>query len=594
MCLRRTTLSVLGAFYVVSGGVAAPQAYSTEFALLIGSQGTGSIPRYDGTTGETVNLFVAPGGGLGSECAAAPMGLLFGPDGNLYIASGGATDTVLRYDGQTGAFIDTFVTDGSGGLNQPASLAFGSDGHLYVSSIATASILRYDGLTGAFIDAFVASGSGGLVEPHGLLFGPDGNLYVCNDIMVEADVLRYDGQTGAFIDVFALGADFGLYENVALEFGPDGNLYVTSAHPGKVVRYDGTSGAPIDVFVSPGSGGLEDPTGLRFGPDGNLYLSEYAGDSVLRYDGQTGAPLRGPLGAAGTAEFIPAGAGGLDCPWDLVFAKLPPPVCLPSSPPQPETLAATSLQSLPETGTGANASGIALNTKNRFVSILAGDAGRGQAIRVRFVDLPVPFDAWNFANTGQDFFVGEPFQACENSGQVRCPNPPTCTGCATAGGMAREWFWAAGLVCDKNSAHYMDWTTIDVVHLFHEGFVPQGVYDIQLVDSSCPLQDEDSYSVPLTMTQARWGDVCGPGPGGACSAVADGSVDVQNDVLGVLGKFANTFPLQKARADIDPGDDGFNNGPDLKVNVANDVLFALDAFTGAPYPFAPGDPCRPD
>lgn len=186
MYLRRTTLSALGALYVVWGGVAPPQAYSTEFALLIGSQGTGSIPRYDATTGETVNLFVSPGsGGLGSECAAAPMGMLFGPDGDLYVASGGATDTVLRYDGQTGAFIDTFVTDGSGGLNQPASLAFGSDGHLYVSSAATDSILRYDGPTGAFIDAFVASGSGGLEEPHGLVFGPDGNLYVCSDIMLR-------------------------------------------------------------------------------------------------------------------------------------------------------------------------------------------------------------------------------------------------------------------------------------------------------------------------------------------------------------------------------------------------------------------------
>jgi hypothetical protein len=94
--------------------------------------------------------------------------------------------------------------------------------------------------------------------------------------------------------------------------------------------------------------------------------------------------------------------------------------------------------------------------------------------------------------------------------------------------------------------------------------------------------------------QAKWGDVCGPGGGGACSGAADGTVDVTNDVLGVLDKFANVSRLQKARADLEPGDFGENNGPDFKVNVANDVLYCLEAFTGASYPFAPGDPCAPD
>ncbi len=64
-------------------------------------------------------------------------------------------------------------------------------------------------------------------------------------------------------------------------------------------------------------------------------------------------------------------------------------------------------------------------------------------------------------------------------------------------------------------------------------------------------------------------------------------------MLGVLDTFANVDNLQKARADLEPGDDGASNGPDFKVNVANDVLYCLDAFTGAPYPFAPGSPCVP-
>src|SRR5262249_48393264 len=34
-------------------------------------------------------------------------------------------------------------------------------------------VLRYDGLTGAFVDTFVPRHSGGLNQPYGILFGPD-------------------------------------------------------------------------------------------------------------------------------------------------------------------------------------------------------------------------------------------------------------------------------------------------------------------------------------------------------------------------------------------------------------------------------------
>lgn len=109
-----------------------------------------------------------------------------------------------------------------------------------------------------------------------------------------------------------------------------------------------------------------------------------------------------------------------------------------------------------------------------------------------------------------------------------------------------------------------------------------------------PLQEEGSFSTPLTMTQGKWSDICGPGPGGICTGVADGAADVAQDVVGLLDKFANKNAIQKARADIEPGDNDINNGPDFKVNIARDVLFTLEAFQGFPYPFTPGDPCGPE
>ena len=56
-----------------------------------------------------------------------------------------------------GSFIDAFVSAGNGEPDGPEGLVFGPDGHLYVSSFGTDAVLRYDGTTGSFIDAFVPS-----------------------------------------------------------------------------------------------------------------------------------------------------------------------------------------------------------------------------------------------------------------------------------------------------------------------------------------------------------------------------------------------------------------------------------------------------
>ena len=64
--------------------------------ILVSSRFTDQVLRYDLASGAFLGVF-ASGGGLDN-----PVGLTFGPDGNLYVASG-ETDQVLRYDGTSGA-----------------------------------------------------------------------------------------------------------------------------------------------------------------------------------------------------------------------------------------------------------------------------------------------------------------------------------------------------------------------------------------------------------------------------------------------------------------------------------------------------------
>jgi streptogramin lyase len=240
--------------------------------LFVSSQTTNAVLRYDGQTGAFLNIFAPTAGSL-----ALPRGLVFGPDGNLY-ASSFATNEILRYDGQTGAFLNVFVSPMSGGLLSPTGLVFGPDGNLYVGSSGTDAILRYDERTGAFLGTFVIPGSGGLVNPQGLVFGPDGNLYVAYGTIASGNqgILRYDGRTGAFLNVFG-GNNFGSAS--ALAFGPDGNLYIgTSISTSNLItRYDGQTGVLLNTFnFGNANSGRLSSTALVFGPDGKLYISGMA------------------------------------------------------------------------------------------------------------------------------------------------------------------------------------------------------------------------------------------------------------------------------------------------------------------------------
>jgi len=261
------------------------------------------------------NSFAFPGDFLeffvGDSQLQIPRGLVFGPDDNLYVSSGG-NDRILRYNQNSGNFKGIFAI--GGGLDGPYGLVFGPDGNLYVSSVSSHEVKRYDGTTGTFIDTFV--GCCELSVPTGLVFGPDGNLYVSSD--GNNQVLRFDGNNGTPLPapgesgaVFASGG--GLDGPFGLVFGPDDNLYVSSLDTDQVLRYDGNTGMFIGVFAS--GGGLGTPDGLDFGPDGNLYVISSLSSQVLRYDGNNGTPLPAP----GESGAVFAGGGGLSFPSGIDF-----------------------------------------------------------------------------------------------------------------------------------------------------------------------------------------------------------------------------------------------------------------------------------
>jgi hypothetical protein len=119
-----------------------------------------------------------------------PRGLVVGPNGMLYVSNfpdlkRGTGGEVLVFDPKTLNFVGAFISDkgGPGQLNRPEGLVFGPDGNLYITSFRadasdTDSIRIYNG-NGAFLGKIDLDTVG---QPRAvaqaLLFGPGGFLFV--------------------------------------------------------------------------------------------------------------------------------------------------------------------------------------------------------------------------------------------------------------------------------------------------------------------------------------------------------------------------------------------------------------------------------
>ena len=360
--LLLTGITALAALLLPTAAPAQDLFVQAEYAY----QTSGTL-RYDGSTGDAKPSTGNPGAVfVPNQSEWHPPRITFGRDGNLYAANV-HNFRVDRYDGTTGAWIDTFVPTGAGRLNQPVSLHFGADDNLYVASAAVIggpslynSINRYDkdgkplpsesNVGAIFVPGLVTNQPDRTIMPFDFAFsltrngdGSNSDLYVLDGYRFSFQtgplrVMRYSGENGSFIDSFNLpdGAAPSLAKP-SLVMGPEGNLYFPTDQTG-VLRYN-LATKVFDTLVPSGSGGISYGSGIAFGPDNRLYLVGAGNDGlwrVNRYDETTGQYID---------TFIPPRTGGMIAGFSLAFGpkanESEPPVV-----PEPGTLALLAVPAL--------------------------------------------------------------------------------------------------------------------------------------------------------------------------------------------------------------------------------------------------------
>jgi len=246
---------------VVARGLTAPadagMATLSNGNVLIGSVGANSVSEIDSQSGGTIRT-------LPNACPASftsVFDVATDSAGDVYMTCP-PTDGVRRFD-SNGTSVP-FVAIASGGLGSPRGLVFGPNGNLFVAS-GSGEILEYQIGTGNFVGAFVdvTGNGGGPIDPYGFVFH-QGSLFVTS--FFPSEVREFDASTGAYIQTFVSSGAGGLSGPSGLAFGSDGDLYVTSKDDDSVKRFAGDTGTFIENFVSTASGGLDQPFDLIFVP----------------------------------------------------------------------------------------------------------------------------------------------------------------------------------------------------------------------------------------------------------------------------------------------------------------------------------------
>ena len=227
----------------ISDNLAWPQDIfflESDNTMLVSNLNTGTISKFDATTGDFIEQFATGIGG--------PTRMKLGADGLLYVLQWQGNGKVLRYQ-LDGTFVDEFTETGVG---TSIGLDWDAVGNLYVSSYSGDFVRKFSP-DGANLGNFISSN---LVGPTNIWFGENGDLFVVD--YDGGSVKQFDSE-GNFLGVFISGLPNG----EGVDFLENGNIVIGSGGASSVRVYD-SSGTYIEDLVPPGTLNLLTPNAVVF------------------------------------------------------------------------------------------------------------------------------------------------------------------------------------------------------------------------------------------------------------------------------------------------------------------------------------------
>ena len=251
----------------------------------------------------------------------APSGVAIARNGDIYILDGNYR--VRKVSAATG-IITTVAGDGGHGSSgnggpaveaqvDPAAIALGPNGDLYIADVASNTVRQLSSSTG-MITSIAGNGQSGsqgdggpainatLAHPRSLAFDRKGNLFISTNDRIRV----VSASTGTIRTIYrATGKEPYLGWPGSLAIGPHSVLYLTGGY-GRQVLTLGVSSGRTHVIAGTGNQTMQQPgatagdggpasratfglpSGIVVGPSGTIYVADFFNNAVRMINEATG------------------------------------------------------------------------------------------------------------------------------------------------------------------------------------------------------------------------------------------------------------------------------------------------------------------
>ncbi len=254
---------------------------------------------------------------------AAPEGPISLADGSMYVTEMTSATACVTHVSPAGKRQVVHKTGG-----RPNGLAVDGDGNIWIAEALLRQLICVSPSGKVLATLHGDDENGPFLFPNDLAFGPDGHLYMTDSGLPMVDFLEGQNFVPNFMD---LGWDGRVYEidpkknkviriidrairfTNGIAFDGQNRLYANASFTGEVYRYDvfSTAAPRREVFgnvLQPDNQtGFKGPDGMKFGTDGRLYCTVYGQQNVTVLDAKGAVVDRLMLDGA--------------CPTNLCFAK---------------------------------------------------------------------------------------------------------------------------------------------------------------------------------------------------------------------------------------------------------------------------------